>query len=501
MGSTDKERRGDGVAADPATAEDRETFARAQSQLDQMRVPLLLDSGNPHQRLFVAALDGTGNSMFKDNPEKWSVVARTYAQIRDLPPTNGVARIVGGYVEGTFTQEGLLRLPSRLIDGRFGHSYDERVETAYYQLCVAAKEWIRQDPQAQIRVVGMGFSRGAEQTATLLRMIDERGIRDPEDAKVRLDRDRLVQHIVYADFPLLVPPRQTLQAALLYDPVATGVMDEERRLPASTLSTFQITATREKRDMFPVTRHADPGLSNDNRDLNAEVNTSHSGAGNTYQLNGLGVMSFNLGVDFLNRLSDQPFLSKQALPESEAHYVIHRSEQHMGGIYGTRQYDRNGVRSHVEDLSPLPGIQQRDPIDPALDALVQRRTAAPQVPPSVQAMPLYRQSLAALQELGPDVAGYRSQREMEHMAVSVAAQARIDGLQRVDGMVPVKEGTALAAFQEIRDTGVRLRSVSDRQQAVDRPLHQGIEELVRDMAAQERETQRVQEQVRSAVLH
>ncbi len=29
MGSTDKERRGDGVAADLATAEDLETFARA----------------------------------------------------------------------------------------------------------------------------------------------------------------------------------------------------------------------------------------------------------------------------------------------------------------------------------------------------------------------------------------------------------------------------------------------------------------------------------------
>lgn len=501
MGSIDKDRRGDGVAADPATAEDRETFSRAQKLLDQMRVPMLLDSRDRHQRLYIAAMDGTGNSIVKDVPDRWSVVARTFEQVSLLEKDHGITYISGGYVEGTFTQRGLLRLPSKLIDGRFGHSYDERVETAYYQLCVAAKEWIKEDPDAQIRVVGMGFSRGAEQTATLLRMIDERGIRDPEDAKVRFDRDRLVQHIVYADFPLLVPPRQTLQAALLYDPVATGVMDEERRLPASTLSTFQITATRERRDLFPVTRHAEPGLSNDDRDLNAEVNTSHSGAGNTYQLNGLGVMSFNLGVDFLNRLSDQPFLSKQALPENEAHYVIHRSEQHLGGLYGTRQYDRNGVRSHVDDLSPLPGVQRRDPIDPMLDALVERRTAAPQVPPSVQAMPLYRQSLAALQELGPDVAGYRSQREMEHMAVSVAAQARIDGLQRVDGMVPVKEGTALAAFEEIRDTGVRLRSVSDRQQVVDRPLDQGIEELVRDMAAQGRETQRMQEQVRSPILH
>jgi hypothetical protein len=501
MGSFDKDRRGDGVAGDPATAEDRETFSRAQHLLDQMRVPVLLDSRDPHQRLYVAALDGTGNSMVNDVPEKWSVVARTFEQIALLEKEPGLRNISGGYVEGTFTQEGLLRIPLKLIDGRFGHSYGERVETAYYQLCVQAKNWRDEDPHAQIRVVGVGFSRGAEQTATLLRLIDERGIRNPEGATVRFDRDGLVQHIIYADKPLLAPPRQTLQAALLYDPVATGVMDEERRLPASTLSTFQITATRERRDMFPVTRHADPGLSNDNRDLNAEVNTSHSGAGNTYQLNGLGVMSFNLGVDFLNRLSDQPFLSKQALPENEAHYVIHRSEQHLGGLYGTRQYERNGVRSHVDDLSPLPGVQRRDPIDPVLDALVERRTAAPQVPPSVQAMPLYRQSLAALQELGPDVAGYRSQREMEHMAVSVAAQARIDGLQRVDGMVTVKAGTALAAFEEIQDTGVRLRSVSDRQQAVDRPLDQGIEELVRDMAVQDRETQRMHEQVRSPVLH
>lgn len=111
---------------------------------------------------------------------------------------------------------------------------------------------------------------------------------------------------------------------------------------------------------------------------------SHSDIGDAYQRNGLGTLSFNLGVEFLNRLSDRPYLEKRPVPEDAAQFVIHRSDQHMGGLYGTRGYDRDGARDHVDDLAPghicrrgvVDDCNRKEPIDEALDARVERRTGA-----------------------------------------------------------------------------------------------------------------------------
>jgi hypothetical protein len=364
-----------GVDVIPATRQDLDTYRQAQAQLDRMRIPVLLHVGNPHERLYVAALDGTGNSMVNDNPDNWSVVAKIAKQVEELR-YKGVKNIAGGYVEGTFTQEGLLRTPERLLDGRFGHSFGERVETAYYEFCVQAKAWLEEDPQAQIRVAGVGFSRGAEEVAALERMIEERGIRDPLEAKVVRDRDNVIQKIEYADKPLLVAPGKTLQAALQLDPVSTGVEDEDRRLPGSDMGTFEISALHDRRDLFKDNDHVPVGFSEDMRNLNVVVAGAHSDIGDTYDKNGLGTLSFNLSVEFLNRLSDRPYLEKRALPDDPAQYVVHRSDQHMHGLYSTSGYDRDGVRDRVEDQSPRPGIQRKDPINPELEKQVERRTGS-----------------------------------------------------------------------------------------------------------------------------
>lgn len=158
-----------GDDAYPADRDDLDSYRRAHAALEQLRVPVLVRSDNPHERLFVAALDGTGNSLYDDKPENWSAVARIFWQIETTQPDN----IAAGYVEGTFTQNGVLRTPERLWDGRFAHTFDERVETAYYDLCVQAKRWLDEDPEARIRVAAVGFSRGAEEAAALLRLIEE----------------------------------------------------------------------------------------------------------------------------------------------------------------------------------------------------------------------------------------------------------------------------------------------------------------------------------------
>lgn len=358
-----------------------ESYRRAEMDLTQLRVPVLLREDHPQERLYVAAMDGTGNSMFDDAPDKWSVVAKLHNQIEERKP----ARVATGYVEGTYTQNGLLKRPEKLWDGRFGHTFDERVETAYLQFCEQAKKWLDEDPQAQIRIAGVGFSRGGEGIAALQRMVHERGIRDPVGAKVERDAENLVVSIQYADRPLLVDPGKTPQVALLFDPVSTGVEKHDRRLPPSTLSTFQITAQHERRDMFPSSQHVAPGFSEDYRNYNAWVAGVHGNIGDTYLRNGLGARSHNLGVEFLNRLSDTPYLEKRPLPDDPHQYVIHRSDQHMGGLYGTRGYDRDGIRDQVDALAPerlcrqavVDDCNRKEPIDEALDAQFERRTAPP----------------------------------------------------------------------------------------------------------------------------
>lgn len=358
----------------PATAEDVDSYRIAGEQLRELRIPVLLREADPHDRLYIAALDGTGNSLVDDKEENWSVVARTYSQVRELQ-RQGVTDIAGGYVEGTFTQNGLHRLPSRLMDGRFAHSFDERVETAYYQFCVQAKKWLQEDPQARISLVGLGFSRGAEGVAALERLIAERGIRDPEGARVDHDREGLATRIRYdTSRPPLVPPGQTPHVAILVDPVATGVEDEDRVMKGSTLTTFQISAQHDRRDLFRSNQHVPLGFSEDRRNLNVTVAGAHSDPAGTYAENGLGALGHNLVVEAINRTSDRPFLQPMPVPEDPSRFMIHRSETGMFGLYGTRGFDRDGVRDTVNDQSPLPGVQHKAPIDPELDARIERRT-------------------------------------------------------------------------------------------------------------------------------
>lgn len=224
--------------------------------------------------------------------------------------------------------------------------------------------------------------------AALERMIHERGIRDPEGADYRLNGENLITRIEYADRPLLVQPGLTPQVALLIDPVQTGVEEHDRRLPPSTLTTFQLTAENERRDLFKVTLHVAPGFSEDDRSLNLIRPGVHGNMADTYSRNGLGTENFNLSVEFLNRLSDTPYLEKRPLPTDPDQYVIHRSDQHMGGLYGTRGYDRDGVRDHVEALAPerlcrqavVDDCNRKEPIDEALDARFERRTAPNPLP-------------------------------------------------------------------------------------------------------------------------
>ena len=312
-GMTEKHKRGpdgllnDGVSTYPATEADLATYRQAQQALSRLQVPVLYHANSPHERLFVAAFDGTGNDVISD-PQHATHVGRFNAELEALQQRDPHVRV--GYVEGPGTQD---RLIPELIDKITGHTYSARLEEMYDRLMRQAKAWRDEDPQADIRLVGTGFSRGAEQASGFARLLHERGI---QDRSGRIEaRDARGNTVVEYTKPPLVPPGQVAQAVGLFDPVGTGEpAKHDRRLPSSVLSAVQIVARDERRDAFPSTRIVPDGLSQDGRTLSVTVAGAHSNIGGSYHLNGLGARSGNLMADYFNSLSDTPLVQKQPEP-------------------------------------------------------------------------------------------------------------------------------------------------------------------------------------------
>ena len=374
-----KDRRPDKVDVIQVTARHLETYSSAERTLAEMDVPVLYDAANRHNRLFVASFDGTGNSRYQDAPENHTNVAEITRQIEHRKDDN----VAVGYVEGVGTQRDM---GSRNLDLATGRTFEARLEDMYFQLCDQVKKWKDKDPDAEIRIIANGFSRGAEQAAAFTRLVHERGIMDPEDARIVIDRDGL-RRIASSPRPLLVPPGETAQSVLLLDPVATFAPRKfNRQLPGSVLSGLQPHAIDEGRDQFAGTDYFDVGLSEGGRFALFRMNGAHSNHGGGYALHGLSRLVGNMGMDFINAQTanmEPPLLEKQALPIDPGMYVIHKSEQHNRTVY-THLYERFlDRRRTIEELAPRNLCKQRcddnDPIDQAMrDRFATRRvTIAP----------------------------------------------------------------------------------------------------------------------------
>ena len=376
----DKKKKGpDGVSTYPADAHDLASYEQAGEALSRLSTPMLVNSANPHERLFIAAFDGTGNSMLKDAPTNHTNIADVVRQTA-AANSRGLSNIRVDYVEGPGTQDGALKSG---WDSATGRSYEDRVEEMYSRFAAQSKKWLAEDPDAQIRVVSVGFSRGAEQAAGFTRLVDERGIQDPKGRVEDRDLFGNVKHVRYTGDPL-VPPHEVPQAVALFDPVGTGEpRKHDRRQPPSVLSGFQITAEDERRNLFKSTSILDPGQSENGRFLNVTVGGAHSDIGGSYAMNGLSVRSGNLMVDYLNSLSDKPFLEKRALPAAEMN-VVHRSEEHQW-FYRTSDFDKDGQRDRMTRLTPDKRVadpNNNEPRDEAMNArFPQRAVAIGPVPP------------------------------------------------------------------------------------------------------------------------
>lgn len=326
MNIEDDKRDKDGIAPDDVsfyTADSRRlnTYENAERRLSQFQAPMFVSQSNPHARLYLPAFDGTGNDKFKDPLHETNV-----GKIDDQIQKARNPRIQSGYVPGPGTEDGWL---ARTRDGATGGTYEPRLEEMYMKLIRQARDWKQQDPQAVISVADMGFSRGASQAAGFARMVEERGIQDPAAVHYTRDASGLIVGVTFdKNIPPLVPPGHVAQAEMLFDPVSTGTpMDYDRRPPPSVISGLQILAEDEKRPAFKSDHIIDPGLSPDGRFLGVTVAGAHSDIGGGYHRDGLARRSENIAINYLNALSDTPFLQNVPEPTDPRLNVVHRSEQ------------------------------------------------------------------------------------------------------------------------------------------------------------------------------
>lgn len=321
--------------------EDWEMYEKARNAFESFNVSQLFDQNDPHNRLFIALADGTENDL-KD-PEKYTNVGLLDEELSN----NTHNHIVSHYVSGVGTYQGagsLLEKATAKLDAAFSFTDRQRAEYLYKAFSDQANTWKRDDPEARIAIVQVGFSRGCGVAVLLNEMIHERGIKDTGTKKI-------INGKLQPTGEHLVKPGQIRQGALLYDPVTT-FMKGDFRLSPSTVSALQLNATHEYRSLFPVTSiAAGPGQ------LQLDLPGCHTDIGGGYEKDGLARHARDMGNTFLNQLAGHPLFTKPELPSrDDASCVIHHSWEHKA-IYrklAERQIVQGAVHPSSDRPPPTP---------------------------------------------------------------------------------------------------------------------------------------------------
>jgi len=301
----------DGVKADKATTEQLSTYAKAEEQIKIFKVPRIYDSSDPDARVFFACFDGTDNDATNEK-KPITNVGLLREQIANLANAN--SNIGGFYIEGPGTQGGI----TGRLDAAWGGTYHKRIETMYEKLAAQVKIWRDENPEAKLKisVISVGFSRGAEQAAGFSRLVDERGIQDPESKMIESLGNGTQDNVSYTNPPLCANGTVP-QVLALYDPVGTGAPKRnDRSPPPSAVSGIQIIAADEYRKLFKYTAIIEQGESADGRFLGVITAGAHSDIGGGYRLNGLALRNFNLVACYLNKALGEELIKEQDLSKA-----------------------------------------------------------------------------------------------------------------------------------------------------------------------------------------
>lgn len=326
------------------SSEEMRVLGGLQQTLAQIPVPTLHHRDNPHEHLFFAFHDGTGQDYTKSKLGLPTTAARLYeqAQILEDDPSN---RIAAGYAEGIGSQS---FAPARWFDGALAMTWADGIEKLYTEFAKQAKEWIDADPEAKIRVAGAGYSRGAVQLVGFQRLVDQYGIADPHD--LSFGRDAHGNITVESKLPPLAPPGQVAQVSLLLDSVATGMPHNfDARLPGSSISRVSTLASTEQRELFWHQAINDLGIAEDGHAINIPTPGGHSNIGGGNRESGVEILVGNAATDYLNLLSDRPLFEKRPVPTELSQMTIYQAEG-ATAAWGLAM-DRDGQRNIREELA------------------------------------------------------------------------------------------------------------------------------------------------------
>lgn len=200
--------------------------------------PLADVKANRHLRVFAVNFDGTENDREAvEAGYQATLVSDSYEKLRDTDEP----RIVSHYIHGVATRTNAIR---RTIEAATGRGCKLRAEMAHAALAEQAKKWIAEDPEAEIHVHVVGFSRGAATALHFMNMVDRYGAID-KNLRGPFAHENLTAGKV-------------LTSAVLYDTVATGQYSTlDLTVPKTAMSVLHLVAGGEERILFPVQNIAD----------------------------------------------------------------------------------------------------------------------------------------------------------------------------------------------------------------------------------------------------
>ncbi|HZX78977.1 XVIPCD domain-containing protein [Lysobacter sp.] len=106
---------------------------------------------------------------------------------------------------------------------------------------------------------------------------------------------------------------------------------------------------------------------------------------------------------------------------------------------------------------------------------------------------MYKQALSQLEQLVPQ-AGFRNQQEMQNAAASLAFEAKVSGMSRIDHVALGTNGQGLFAVQGRLDDPAHHRIYADREAAAQQPVERSSQQWQQD--AQQQQSQQAQAQQR-----
>lgn len=332
----------------PLSDEEKKSWLDAIVKMDDIFLPAKAwqGAGAEHKHVFVASFDGTWND--RENLRPGEAMTNPALLEKELSKLYS-DRLDGHYYNGVGTRENAVL---RIIDGMTGNGSEQRAEQAFNDFQQKSLEWLKENPEAQIHVVAIGFSRGAASARHFLNLVDERGV--PADGGRQYTEDNPYSesqmdsktYQIYDKFKR--PPGTVTSSALLYDTVATGQESVLKMgIPASTSFVVHLTSHDEDRRSFPLTSidGRAPDEANAARLLTIELPGVHSDIGGGYQ-EGVGKLGHYLGDQVLYRLGfeiEPGLVPREALEEGRhQHHPTAGSVQDMGAPED--EYSEGGSR-------------------------------------------------------------------------------------------------------------------------------------------------------------